>query len=91
MNKWQVRGYSESRMDCPDHLQEYDGYDQKDDDGVPPVVLKHLRAMVEKDKVRNTCQFAEIVDMDVTLNIQGDESLGVPNEQKFKTVRCKER
>ena len=78
-------------MDSPDHIQEYDGYDSKDEDGVPPVALKHLRAMVEKDKVRNTCQFAEVVDMDATINLAGDKELGVSNEQKFKTVRCRER
>lgn len=75
-------------MDCPDHIQEYDGYDHKDDDGVPPVVLKHMRAMVEKDKVRNTCQFAEVRDCDKTLVVDK----GLETEyQVHLTVRCVER
>lgn len=78
-------------MESPDRLQEYDGFDASDDDGVPQVVLKHMRAMVEKDAMLKTCQFSEVVDMDKIIEIPGDEKLGIPDEKKFKTVRAAER
>ena len=90
-NRWMVLGYKNPCSESPDVHQEYDGFDPNSPGGVPSTPLKHMRAMVEADPARATCLYAEIVDTDVTINIQGDPEIGVPHEQKFKTVRCVER
>ena len=90
-NKWHVLGYHGDCSEAPDAYQEYDGFDRNSKDGVPYAPLKHMRAMVEKDPNRVTCTFAEVVDTDITINIQGDPENGIPNERKYKTVRCMER
>lgn len=88
MNRWSVRGWESSNQPQPDRIQEYDGFDGTDEDGVPGAAIRHMRAMVEKDRFRATCRFSEVVDLDRTIVVDHGE----PTEyRRFMTVRAKER